>query len=250
MMVSLDAMQITTTPRRVWADVWAKHSRQIVGLVAGLSLSGAAAALEPYTAQYGFNIDNRWKGESSRTLRKDGNDWVYTFVARVPVLANATETTRFSFDEQRNVLSKNHNMRYKILVKNKDLNMSFDDASRKINVTVGGKKSVLEFKTGTLDELNLEFQVREDLKKGALQAQYLVADEKKVEAVRFVREGREQLSVPAGRYDTVRVRRVHNNPKRTTTFWLAPSLDYLPVRVMQNDDGTVYDFTLTRFTAN
>lgn len=246
MMALVGLVQLGTTHHQMWE----RHARLVTGLLVSLGLSTTALALEPYTAQYGFNIDNRWNGESSRTLRKDGNDWVYTFVARVPVLANATETTRFSLDEQRNVLSKNHNMRYKILVKNKNLNMSFDDASRKINVTVGGKKSVLEFKAGTLDELNLEFQVREDLKKGALQTQYLVADEKKVEAVRFVREGREQLSVPAGRYDTVRVRRVHNNPKRTTTFWLAPSLDYLPIRVMQNDDGTVYDFTLTRFTAN
>lgn len=245
MMVCVDSMRMTTECR-----VWVKTARLLLGVITGLSLTGTAAALEPYTAQYGFNIDNRWSGESSRVLRKDGADWVYTFTARVPVLANATETTRFSIDDQRNVISKNHNMRYKIVVRNKNLAMNFDAASRKINVDVGGKKSVLDFKAGTLDELNLEFQVREDLKKGALQPQYLVADEKRVEAVRFVREGREQLSVPAGRYDTVRVRRVHNNPKRTTTFWLAPSLDYLPVRVMQNDDGTVYDFTLSRFTAN
>lgn len=245
MMASVNLTDLTTTLRRFWATL-----RVTTGIVLGLGLSGAAAALQPFTAQYGFNIDNRWTGESSRVLRKEGDDWVYTFTARVPVLANATETTRFSLDEQRNVISKHHNMRYKILVRNKNLAMNFDQASRKIYVDVGGKKTTLDFKAGTLDELNLEFQVREDLKKGGLQAQYLVADEKRVEAVRFVREGREQITVPAGRYDTVRVRRIHNNPKRTTTFWLAPNLDYLPIRVMQNDDGTVYDFTLSRFTAN
>lgn len=225
-------------------------TRLMAGALCGISVSSNTFALEPYTAEYGFNIDNRWSGQSSRVLRKDGDDWVYTFIARVPVLANATETTRFRLDEQRNVLSKHHNMRYKILIKNKNLAMNFDQATRKINVDVSGKKTTLDFKTGTLDELNLEFQVREDLKKGGLQSQYFVADEKSVDTVRFVREGQEQLSVPAGRYDTVRVRRVHSNPKRTTTFWLAPSLDYLPVRVMQNDDGTVYDFTLSRFIAN
>lgn len=246
MMACIGSAHMMTTNHQMWAKI----TRCMTGIVAGISISATAAALEPYTAQYGFNIDNRWSGESSRVLRKEGDDWVYVFTARVPVLANATETTRFRLDDQRNVISKHHNMRYKILIKNKNLAMNFDSASRKINVDVGGKKSVLEFQAGTLDELNLEFQVREDLKKGALQPQYLVADEKRVEAVRFVREGREQLSVPAGRYDTVRVRRVHNNPKRTTTFWLAPSLDYLPIRVMQNDDGTVYDFTLSRFTTN
>ena len=243
MMAFVDSMNRLITPRRTPA-------RLIAATLFATGLSTNAVALEPYTAEYGFNIDKRWTGQSSRVLRKDGEDWVYTFTARVPVLATATEVTHFRLDEQRNVLSKHHNMRYKIVVRNKNLAMNFDAASRKINVDVGGKKNTLDFKPGTLDELNLEFQVREDLKKGGLQAQYLVADEKSVEAVRFVREGREQLSVPAGRYDTVRVRRVHNNPKRTTTFWLAPALDYLPVRVMQNDDGTVYDFTLSRFTAN
>jgi len=246
MMAFVDMVQVGTTDHRMWA----RATRLITGVLASLSMSATASALEPYTAQYGFNIDNRWNGESSRVLRKEGDDWVYTFTARVPVLANATETTRFRLDDQRNVISQHHNMRYKILVRNKNLAMNFDQASRKIHVDVGGKKTTLDFKAGTLDELNLEFQVREDMKKGGLQAQYLVADEKSVETVRFVREGREQITVPAGRYDTVRVRRVHNNPKRTTTFWLAPNLDYLPVRVMQNDDGTVYDFTLSRFTAN
>ena len=246
MMAFVDSIDQLTTAHRPRMT----STGLITATLLGLSVSGTALALEPYTAEYGFNIDNRWSGQSSRVLRKDGNDWVYTFTARVPVLATATEVTHFRLDEQRNVLSKHHNMRYKILVKNKNLAMNFDAATRKINVEVGGKKSTLDFKVSTLDELNLEFQVREDLKKGDLQAQYLVADEKNVEVVRFVREGREQLSVPAGRYDTVRVRRVHGNPKRTTTFWLAPALDYLPVRVMQNDNGTVYDFTLSRFTPN
>lgn len=246
MMAHIDSIHVVTAQR----SIRVKITRLLVGIICGACASSTALALEPYSAEYGFNIDNRWTGQSSRVLRKDGDDWVYTFIARVPVLANATETTRFRIDEQQNVISGHHNMRYKILIKNKNLAMDFDQATRKINVVVGNKNSSLEFKKGTLDELNLEFQVREDLKKGGLQAQYLVADEKSVETVRFVREGREQLSVPAGRYDTVRVRRVHSNPKRTTTFWLAPSLDYLPVRVMQNDDGTVYDFTLSRFTAN
>ncbi|MEC7120880.1 MAG: DUF3108 domain-containing protein [Pseudomonadota bacterium] len=217
----------------------------------GLCLSmGTAHALQPFSADYRFSIDNRWNGESTRTLQKQADDWVYVFTARVPVLANATETTRFQLDAQRNVISKSHQLRYKILVRTKNTELAFDHDKQQVIATVGRERRQFTLQPNTLDELNLEFQVREDLKKGSLKPQYWVADDKKIEAVRFVREGREKMTVAAGSYDTVRVRRVHNNPKRTTTFWLAPSLDYLPVRVTQNDDGTIYDFQLTRYQPN
>lgn len=60
MMRLIDSTNILTTRTTL---------RLISSALLGLSVSGAALALEPYTAEYGFNIDNRWSGQSSRVLR-------------------------------------------------------------------------------------------------------------------------------------------------------------------------------------
>ena len=41
--------------------------------------------------------------------------------------------------------------------------------------------------------------------------------------------------------------REHQDKERTTQFWLAKSLDYLPVKVVQVDDAAVYTIELQSF---
>lgn len=52
----------------------------------------------------------------------------------------------------------------------------------------------------------------------------------------FAAEGRERITVPLGRYDTVLVRRIRDG-KRSTVSWLAPELGWLPVRIEQRRRG-------------
>ena len=49
-----------------------------------------------------------------------------------------------------------------------------------------------------------------------------------------------------GTYDTVRIDRIHDDQNRATSFWLAPSLNYLPVKVSQTADGKVIFMELTK----
>lgn len=212
-----------------------------------LGFAGPSFALQPYQADYVFNIDNRFNGESSRTLKKDGQDWVYTFRARIPVVANATEVSRFRLDTNNNVQSIAHSLSYKILVHSKTNSLKFDLNKLQVTGNKNGKPVNYTVQPDVLDELNLEFQVREDVKRGKLPPKYWLANDKGQDSVSFVQEGQARIKVPAGTYDTVKIRRVHKDPKRVTTFWLAPQLDYLPIKVTQNDDGTVYDFNLRSY---
>jgi hypothetical protein len=216
-------------------------------LLIGLSWLTPTWALQPYQADYVFNIDHRFNGESSRTLKKEGADWLYTFNAKISMLANATETSRFRLDSNNNVQSIAHHINYKILVHSKNNNLRFDLSKLQATGSKNGKIVNYAIKPNVLDELNLEFQIREDVKRGKLAPQYWLADEKGQDPVSFVQEGTARIKVPAGTYDTIKIRRLHRDPKRVTTFWLAPQLDYLPIKVTQHDDGTVYDFNLKAY---
>ena len=90
--------------------------------------------------------------------------------------------------------------------------------------------------------------MREDLKNGSLKSSYPLADAKEVENRRFVKQGSEKIKTSYGTFDTVKVVLEHGRPDRSTIFWLAPKLDYLPVKVSHIDGKTSYGLLLTSYS--
>ena len=213
--------------------------------LASITLSTAYAVV-PFTATYSFNLDNKASGTAVRKLSREGNQWVYNFDARVPVIATASEKSVFSLSNHQ-VVSQHYQRQYKILVHNQQTSLDFNNASKSIQVKRDQKNSQLPWQAGVLDDLNVEIQLREDLKKGGLKSTYLIADQKDITPRQFVNEGAVKVNTPSGSYDAVKVRINHQKKDKSTVFWLAPSLDYLPVKVTHNDDGSVYTLNLTNY---
>jgi hypothetical protein len=75
-----------------------------------------------------------------------------------------------------------------------------------------------------------------------------VADGRGMSHHTYKPNGRERIGTPVGEFDTVKLIR-QNGSGDTAEFWLAASLDYLPVRiVVMEDDGTRYENVLTRIS--
>ncbi|MGM8900664.1 DUF3108 domain-containing protein, partial [Psychrobacter sp. 1Y4] len=109
-----------------------------------------------------------------------------------------------------------------------------------------GKTTTLSMPQQAFDDLSLEVQIRQDLLNGKFTGNYYMAKKDKIEKTPFKKSGSTKITVPAGTFDTVRVDRVHDDDSRSTSFWLAPSLDYLPVKVSQINDGKKMDLELTK----
>ncbi|CAA6812402.1 MAG: Unknown protein, partial [uncultured Thiotrichaceae bacterium] len=60
--------------------------------------------------------------------------------------------------------------------------------------------------------------------------------------------GKEMLSLPAGQYNCEKIRMIRDNGKRTTTIWLAPELDFVPVKISHNEEGSVIETQLKSYT--
>lgn len=108
----------------------------------------------------------------------------------------------------------------------------------------------------TLDRLSMQLAIAHDLRAGRETMQYLMADTHRLRVYRFEVKGRERVETPVGVYDTIKVEltgrlRVDKakgldidaaqtvddfEGKDRTTFWLAPALSYLPVRVKHVDE--------------
>lgn len=220
----------------------------IVSAVLCLGLSSNVYALEPFKADYQFQYNGKTLGSASRTLTQSGQQWNYVFSASAAGLASATETSKFKFKDGK-ILSDYFTRKSKVLVRSDSLKIDFNAAAKTINTHTSKNDTKRNFAwvNGALDDLNAELQIREDLKNNQLRAKYYITDAQEVESRKFVKAAGETIKTPAGTYDTVKVILKHDKPGRETIFWMAPKLDYLPVKISHVDKKSSYGLMLKSY---
>jgi len=220
------------------------------------ALMSSAHAFEPFQANYSFNIAGLLTGTATRTLQQQDGVWNYTFTAAIPMLATASEESHFRLDpaaansDAGRIQSLDHAYNFKFMnnIKNSSFKVNWDTKT----VSASNKNGDTSYpaQVGMLDMLDLELQVREDIKHKHMRESYLLADDKGIKPISFVNEGNEKVTTQGGEFDTIKLRLVQDNEKRKTYFWLAPKLDYLPVRVHQDDGNLSYELDLTSYQAH
>lgn len=210
------------------------------------AFSSNALAMSPFQASYQFSYNGKNLGSATRTLSQNGNNWTYIFAAKAAAIASASETSRFSFSNGQ-INSSSFSRTSKVLVHNDTMTINFNPNTKTINTKKKDQPRSFAWKAGALDELNAELQVREDLKGSGLKSSYLIADAKGLDSRRFVKQGNETIKTAAGTYNTVKVVLTHDNGEKSSIFWLAPQLDYLPVKMSHVDGKTSYNLSLTSY---
>ncbi len=204
-----------------------------------------AKTIQPSSANYNFTVEDKYKGTATRVLSKSGSAWKYDVNARVAGVASASQSSAFTIAGN-NVIPTQASTTYKLFGVGRTHNLSFDASKKQVASTYKGKTINLSMAQQAFDDLSLEVQIRQDLLNGKFSGNYYMAKKDKVEKTPFKRSGNTKVTVPAGTFDTVRVDRVHDDNSRSTSFWLAPSLDYLPVKVSQVNDGKKMDLELSK----
>ncbi len=120
--------------------------------------------------------------------------------------------------------------------------LRFDWPKAAVENTVAGHSWEMHIPPGTLDKLVVQLALMVDLYDGRTDLKFNIADGGKLKVYRFKVVGREQLTTPAGQFETVKVERRRSDNKRVTDLWCAPSLHYLPIKVeqLEHTDGTHY----------
>ncbi|AMN49022.1 DUF3108 domain-containing protein [Psychrobacter sp. P2G3] len=205
----------------------------------------SAKTVQPSNADYSFTVEDKYKGTANRTLSKSGDTWKYNVKARVAGVASASQNSAFTINGN-NVSPTQASTTYKLLGIGRTHKLDFNPSSKKVASNYKGKTTTMNMAQQAFDDLSLEVQIRQDLLNGKFSGNYYMAKKDKVEKTPFKKSGNTKITVPAGTFDTVRVDRVHDDNSRSTSFWLAPSLDYLPVKVSQINDGKKMDLELTK----
>lgn len=214
--------------------------------ILSLGFASTAFAIEPFQASYQFAYNGKNVGSATRTLKQNGQDWTYNFSASAGMLASASETSKFTLNNGL-VNSKSFTRNSKVLVHQDTMSIQFNPAQKVISTQKKEVPRTFAWKANALDELNAEIQIREDLTVSKLKSTYLLTDAKGIDTRKFIQEGTAKIQTPYGTFDTVKVKMQHSKPERNTIFWLAPKLNYLPVKIAHNDGGTSYGLTLTKY---
>lgn len=213
----------------------------------GSGMATTAFAIEPFQATYNFSYNGKNMGTATRVLQqKSGDNWTYVFSAKAGMIASASETSQFSFLNGQ-VNSQDFSRTSKILVHQDKFTIHYNPANKTVSTVKKSTPRSFAWQPNALDELNAEVQIREDLIKGQLKPSYLLTDAKGIESRKFIKEGNASIQTPYGTFDTIKVRMQHSRPEKSTIFWLAPKLNYLPVKITHNDESTSYGLVLTQY---
>lgn len=222
-----------------------------LGLIALASVSTlnplATAAdglpVAPYQARYevyasGFSI-----GEAVITLTATGSD-VYQMTSDVrpnglvALLASGRIREQADGEVRDGVIRPS---RYERLLdtgrKSDRMQLRFDWSAGQVQARHNADQATLPLAPGIVDPLSLQLVVMGDLRRGRLLDQYSLVDETKIKTYQIRNQGQKTLDTPLGKLNTLLINQYTPGKTRMTTFWVAPELQYLPVRISQEKKG-------------
>ncbi|MDH5649210.1 MAG: DUF3108 domain-containing protein [Gammaproteobacteria bacterium] len=125
----------------------------------------------------------------------------------------------------------------------------FDWENKTVVIEEDGKKTSLTVSDNTLNRFTLQLMLMADLGGNKEVLEYTILHKSKLETFVFTRIGKETIKTSTGSYSTVVIegKKKDKSGGRVMTFWCAPSLNYLPVKIIQEkDDKQLYTMFLTK----
>ncbi|HJT97008.1 MAG TPA: DUF3108 domain-containing protein [Rhodanobacteraceae bacterium] len=202
----------------------------------------AGDAPAPFRAEYIASRNGEDLGRTTLALT-DGGDGTWTLrsetrgtsglakIARVHIV----ETSHFRWHDGRPE-AIDYDYRQDSAIRSRTRHAEF--AGGEANVEEGGETFHYAIVPGLVDRHAVTLAIANDLRRGASAFDYRIAVKDHVEDMRYERGGNETLTVPAGTFDTVLMRRVGTpgaDRKRVARSWFAEKLGWMPVKIEQAD---------------
>ena len=207
-----------------------------------LPLSEPGAFPDRFDAHYTLHAGNLEVGTTSVSLSPLGDGrFEYTTFSRATGIASLLEKREV---RERSVWEPSgphiRSLRYdyeRLGTKERHVEVVFDWSTGRVTNHVNGETWQMEVPEPTFDRQNHVLALMRDLASGAHPPSYPVADGGKLKTYHFNHLGNERIPTALGDLDTLVVERTQPGATRRTTFWFAPSFDYLPVRIEHWEDS-------------
>jgi hypothetical protein len=196
----------------------------------------------PFSAQYVALRNGDAVGQTTLAL-SDNGDGTFTLrsetrgtsgLARLAGI-HVVETSHFRWHDGRPEAIE-YSYKQDSAIKNRTRHASF--ANGEVAVEEGGQTFRYAIVPGLIDRHAVTLAIATDLTRNAQAFDYKVAVKDHVEDMRYERGGNETLDVPAGKFETVLMRRVGepgSDRKRVARSWFSEKLGWLPVEIEQSE---------------
>ena len=198
-----------------------------------IDFSQCPTVLTPYEASYTSSYNNLSLNGQRSLARQEPGGWRLSHAVKK---LGAHISERSIFEGHNNQLRiRQYDMDQSIFgISRKD--RAHFDWENKVIRTSGRREAEFPLDGSYLDPLSQQIALRCDMARGLQRASYSVVRRGKVKPHRYRRVGAARLETALGPLDTVVVERVRDSDERSTRIWLAPSLNYLLVRLQQRDN--------------
>jgi hypothetical protein len=226
-------------------------SARVISIVATVLLAstahGEAAVPKPFSATYAVSYRGISAGTITFTFSHDPATGRYAYethpnpgaLARLFVSSAAVERSVMQIDD-----SGTRPIEWQLddgkTSKAKDGELHFDWSRNSVTGTIEGEPVNLTAEPGTQDRSSIQIAVTTALLRGVDPGTIALIDDNRIK--RYVYTKKEQATVDSalGKLDTVIYESTREGgSSRTSRFWMAPSLEYLPVRAEQIRKGKV-----------
>lgn len=225
---------------------------RLVFLSVMLTSQSLLAAPQAFQASYNVMKSGMSLGEMTATLAYSANKYVYlkqTKANGIAAFLSGDTLTERSSGIQQGTLLNGQQYQHHHKNKRKDRRDQFSFVTpTQVKGRYKDKNYALNVPNGTVDPALLELRIMDDIKANH-PMNYRVTDRGRLKDYQFQRQGREVLSLPAGRYNCEKIQMSRDNGKRITTIWLAAELGFLPVQIRHNEEGSIIETKLKSYSA-
>jgi hypothetical protein len=218
--------------------------RIIVLLLAGGPSLAATAELRPFNASYHITRSKTQVGSAEVQLQQlaDGR-WSYqqrtlitNFLARIFLPSDLTTRSLFSIKDGRVIPEQ---FTAEADGSKEDQTLTFDWSRGHVTGTYDHKPVNLPTQPGLLDSLSVQVGLMNELLAGRTPQRFVLADKGQIKDYDYTTEGSEILRTAVGEHRTVIFRSRRPGSDKSTLFWCAPELGYLPLKVERRDGKDV-----------
>lgn len=208
-------------------------------LVAVLALPAAHAQDIDYinaTFSVGYN-SNSGNGNSRLQVQRNGSGYEATFAAEHALL-DITQTARFSMNQcqvKPQAYSNNANPAFKSRVKE---DIAFNWAQKQAAYSNNSKEQKnFSLSKSLYDPLSFFFEARCDLMAGKTRFTYPLIYKGNERKHTYVVTGKQMVKTGIGEVEALVVQRERSNKDRITRFYVAPSWDYMLVKIEHRESA-------------
>jgi hypothetical protein len=135
--------------------------------------------------------------------------------------------------------------------KEREQSLAFNSTDNTINSDNNGEKRVITQITHTLDKLNYQLQLQQDLLANHSGFEYTVVNKGNLKNYRFETLGEETIDTNSGSLNTIKIKVIRENQEKTTYIWFAKDWSNLLAKLEQyNGDKQTLAINLDTASVN